>query len=354
MKKKVLFVLAFLLVAAGAAWWWFRAGDNDAADRIVLYGNIDIRDARLAFTEQERLADVRVEEGDRIEPGQVLATLQTNRLHMQWREAQAHEQVRTAVLRRLENGTRTQALEQARANVSAAEARRDNARDELDRLRTTARTGATSARELDAAEARLTIEQALLAVRTNDLSLAVEGPRDESLAEARAALEAARARRRLLEIRLADAVLKAPAAGTVISRVLEPGELATPARPVLVIALRDPKWVRVYLAEPDLGRVPRGMEARVVSDAYPDRTYPGWVGFISPVAEFTPKTVQTTELRTKLVYETRIHVDDPDDELRLGMPVTVTLPATPSPIRPGQRGASPAPAPHGERAAPKN
>ena len=101
--------------------------------------------------------------------------------------------------------------------------------------------------------------------------------------------------------------------------------MATPARPVLTLALTDPIWVRVFVEEPDLGRIKPGMPADVSTDSFPDKVYEGWVGFISPTAEFTPKTVQTEELRTKLVYEVRVFVKNPDGELRLGMPATVRI-----------------------------
>ena len=102
--------------------------------------------------------------------------------------------------------------------------------------------------------------------------------------------------------------------------------MASPQKSVFSLAITDPKWVRAYVAEPDLGKLRTGMTASVVVDSFPDRRFEGWVGFISPVAEFTPKTVQTEELRTSLVYEVRVFVKDPSDQLHLGSPTTVHLP----------------------------
>ncbi len=101
--------------------------------------------------------------------------------------------------------------------------------------------------------------------------------------------------------------------------------MATPQKPVFSLAITDPKWVRAYVSEPDLGKVHPGMAASVSVDSFPDRRFQGWVGFVSPMAEFTPKAVQTEELRTSLVYEVRVFVKDPSDELRLGMPATACL-----------------------------
>ena len=107
--------------------------------------------------------------------------------------------------------------------------------------------------------------------------------------------------------------------------------MASPNQPVVTLALTDPKWVRAYVPEPDLGRINLGMKAKILSDSFPDQSFEGWIGFISPVAEFTPKTVETEDLRTKLVYEVRVFVHDSKDLLRLGMPVTVIVDRTVSP-----------------------
>jgi HlyD family secretion protein len=138
-------------------------------------------------------------------------------------------------------------------------------------------------------------------------------------------LQANRAQLALLRQRLADAQLVAPIDAVVRTRVMEPGEMASPEKPVFSLAVTDPKWVRAYVDEPNLGKVHHGMPAAVAVDSSPDRRFEGWVGFISPVAEFTPKSVQTEELRTSLVYEVRVFVKDPTDVLRLGMPATVYL-----------------------------
>jgi len=142
-------------------------------------------------------------------------------------------------------------------------------------------------------------------------------------------LRAAETQLAFLRQQLADAVLVAPANTVVRTRLMEPGEMSSPQKPVFSLAVTDPKWIRAYVSEPDLGKVHPGMAASVAVDSFPNRRFEGWVGFVSPVAEFTPKTVQTEELRTSLVYEVRVFVKDPGDDLRLGMPATVYLPTEP-------------------------
>jgi HlyD family secretion protein len=160
------------------------------------------------------------------------------------------------------------------------------------------------------------------------LRLILAGPREEDIATAKAQLDAAEADLALLQRQLRDSELIAPTDGVIRSRLMEPGELATPQRPVVSIAIADPKWVRAYVSETDLGRVNVGMRASVSIDSAPDHAIDGSVGFISSTAEFTPKTVQTEELRTSLVYEVRIFVQDAEDRLRLGMPATVRIDTT--------------------------
>jgi len=151
------------------------------------------------------------------------------------------------------------------------------------------------------------------------------GGRVEDIEAARAALSASEATHRLAERRLADADLKAPSDGIILTRVREPGAIVNAGETIYTLSLNSPIWVRTYVSEPDLGRIRPGMTAEVRTDS--GGVYKGQVGFISPVAEFTPKTVETRELRTALVYRLRIIVDNPDGGLRQGMPVTVTLEA---------------------------
>ena len=158
------------------------------------------------------------------------------------------------------------------------------------------------------------------------LRLAQLGPRKEDIAAAEATQQADEAALALTQKQLADATLYAPDDGIIQDRILEPGDMASPQRPVYTLALADPVWVRAYVQGPDLGKIRPGMHAEIASDSYPDKRYQAWLGYISPTAEFTPKSVETTEVRSNLVYQVRIFVCNPQDELRLGMPVTVTIP----------------------------
>ncbi len=324
MKKPI---LGLLLVAAlgAAAWWYFAENPVDASSDLVLYGNVDIRETDLAFNNNEHIHQVLVQEGDRVRKGQLLATLHRSRRQAEVNAAAARVKAREAALARLLAGSRPEEIRQATANVAAADARLADARATYERTRDLSRRQAASAQALDDAQAALNTARANLKVAEAALALAEEGPRAEDIEEARAMLMADKAQLELAEEVLADTELHAPADGVIRNRILQPGDMVSPQTPVLTLALTDPVWVRAYAPETVLGKLVLGTSAVITTDSFPDKQYTGWVGYVSPTAEFTPKNVETTELRTRLVYQVRVFVCNPQGELRLGMPATVTI-----------------------------
>jgi HlyD family secretion protein len=324
-------LLAILIggILLGRIW----ADSKKNSNQIILFGNVDLRRVELAFNNSERIAEVLVEEGDKVSRGQILARLDTSRLKSQAAAMKAELDAQQASVQRLHNGSRPEEIAQAQANVALATADQVNADVQWKRL--TALAGLTSGRaisqqDIDNAKAALDTAQARLAVAQKSLDLATIGPRREDIAQAEALLRFNQAQLDLLERELADADLVSPCDAVVRSRLLEPGEMVSPQKPVFDLSITDPKWIRTYVSERDLGRIHTGMNASISTDSFPGRKFPGWIGFISSVAEFTPKEVQTEELRPGLVYEIRVFAKDPQDEMRLGMPVTVNLDLAPA------------------------
>lgn len=318
-------VLAALALGLGV-WLWRARSREAAADRLVLYGNVDIRQVQLAFNGSERIDRMLVEEGDRVEKGQLVAVLDKRRLQHAADRAAAEVRAQREVLARLEAGSRPEEIRKARAEAEAAAAEAQNARLLYARRKPLAAKDVVSKEQADDARAAAEAAQARLQAAKEALDLAIEGPRREDIAAAKATLQANEAALALAQRELADTELYAPAAGVIRDRLLEPGDMASPQRPVYTLALTAPLWVRTYVPETDLGKIHPGMSASVSSDSFPDKQYRAWIGFISPTAEFTPKSVETTEIRTSLVYQVRVHVCAPQGELRLGMPATVTVP----------------------------
>ncbi len=324
----LLVALAVVAFTGGGYYGWrsYLAPGGEGEATLKLYGNVDIRQVDLAFNAEGKIDAVRVEEGERVEAGQLLARLDDTPYRNLVDAAQARLERSRAQLAELQAGTRPPELARARAAVDAAKAAVEQTGATLDRRRRLLSQGNTSQARFD--EAKRAYEQAKsrLEQRRQELELAERGPREERIAAAKAERAFNDATLALAQDRLDNTELHAPAAGTVLTRIREPGATVGPTAPVLTLALRTPMRVRTYVGEPNLGRVKPGMPVQVTTDSAPDTVYRGHVGFVSPTAEFTPKTVQTEELRTELVYRVRVIVENPDDRLRQGMPVTVTLP----------------------------
>jgi HlyD family secretion protein len=326
MKKRIIPIALVALAAVGLAWWLTHR--HAASNELVLYGNIDLREVDLAFNDSQRVVSVLVREGDTVRKGQVLAQLDTSRLQPQLAQAQAQAAAQRAVVARLHHGSRPEEIAEARANLMLAQADGRQAHDNYQRLEAVFSSSsgrAVSRQEVDDAKAQADVSDARVVVNRQALQLSLIGPRKEDIAQAEAMLDSEEAQAALLQQELADAELRAPLDAVVRSRIAEPGDMASPQKTALTLAITDPKWVRAYVSETELGRVQPGMTAAVEVDSFPGRRFQGWVGFISPEAEFTPKTVQTEDLRSSLVYEIRVFVQDPGDVLRLGMPATVYL-----------------------------
>lgn len=324
---RVFFLLMLILAAAAAAGVWYYDFHRPPPDenRLVLEGNIDVRQVNLSFKVDGRIETLAVDEGDTVEAGQVLATLDKRYFDDELRLARAQRDAQQATVARLEHGSRPEEIAQAAARVSELKAALENARLLYNREKPLADRGSVTRNELDNTKANLDEAEARLKSAEETLRLAELGPRQEDIDAARAQLAAQEATLSQTERRLADAELLAPGRGIILTRAQERGAIVSPGEPVFTLTLSSPVWVRTYVNERDLGRIRPGMSAQITTDSSPDRPYAGHIGFISPTAEFTPKTVETRELRTDLVYRLRVVVDNDDGMLRQGMPVTVTI-----------------------------
>ncbi len=276
MRKKVvvLVLLCIVGIGLGLALGFSLFSPKEDTKVLVLYGNVDIREVDLGFRVFGKVQDVLFDEGDRVKEGDVLATL----------DPIPYEQ---------------QLLESA-ASLAYTEVAFANAEKQFMRRSSAIKSSAISEEDFQNAAAQVEELKA-------------------SVLQAKASLSSAKTS-------CEDTILKAPSNGTLLSRIREPGSILNAGQPVFTLALDSPIWVRAYVSEPDLGKIYPGMKAQIITDTASSPIYEGQIGFISPVAEFTPKNVETTDLRTELVYRIRVVVADPGPGLRQGMPVTVKLP----------------------------
>ncbi|WP_370966003.1 secretion protein HlyD [Enterobacter hormaechei] len=310
MKKPVaiILVVVVLLAAGTGGWLWYQSQQDRG---LTLYGNVDIRTVNMSFRVGGRLASLNVDEGDAIKAGQTLGMLDKAPFENALMQAKAGVSVAQAQYDLMLAGYRDEEISQAAAAVKQAKAAYDYAQNFYNRQQGLWKSRTISANDLENARSSRDQAQATLKSAQDKLSQYRTGNRAQDIAQA--------------ELDLHDTTLIAPSDGTLMTRAVEPGSMLSAGSTVLTLSLTRPVWVRAYIDEPNLGQMQPGRELLLYTDGRPDKPYHGKVGFVSPTAEFTPKTVETPDLRTDLVYRLRIIVTDADDALRQGMPVTVTL-----------------------------
>jgi HlyD family secretion protein len=323
--RQVAALIAIAGLAAAGVTVWLLQQQTATGRALVLYGNVDIREIQAAFNDNGPITRMLVQEGGRVHQGELIAEIDDTRYKAALDQAEGQMRNQEQVLARMLAGSRPEEIAQAKATMDALRVTSRNDKVNYRRAEALARTGAGTVQQRDDTKAVFDAAQQQYEAARQAYILAVKGPRAEDIAAQRAAYEAAQGTVALDRRELADTRLYAPADGIVEDRILEPGDMASPSTPVFTIALTNPLWVRAYVPETELGKVALGMRAAVTTDSFPGRKYRGWVGYLSPTAEFTPKTVESPELRTRLVYQLRVYVCNPGDELRLGMPATVTI-----------------------------
>ena len=325
MKRRRL-LLALAVVAAGLSIWIFLLRPTGTEAGIVAAGTVEARESDLGFRAAGRIDSIFVDEGDRVRQDDLLATLDRRELLATLAVARGRAAAARATLGELTEGFRSEEIEEARALLRGAERRLSDATRDLSRARNLFSDGAISQQALDDRETAVTLAEAEVKRIGERLRLLETGTRVERIAAQRAVLDAAEA-----EVERAEAVLEyasvvAPYNGLVTIRHREPGEIVPTGAPVLTLMDPEDRWVRIYVRADKVGRLSLGQAASVTADAYPDRVYTGRVMFIASEAEFTPRDVQTTEERVKLVYQVKIRIaEDPSFDLKPGLAADVRL-----------------------------
>ncbi|HVP69583.1 MAG TPA: efflux RND transporter periplasmic adaptor subunit [Anaeromyxobacteraceae bacterium] len=292
---------------------------------LLAYGSVEARQVRVASRTGGRVLRVLVDENDAVVPGQPLVEIDVRELEAQRDQARAALGQAVARERLLVHGARREDVVEAEKALAAARARLEQARLDLRRAEELRAGEAIPVAGYDAARTAADLAESDAAARRAELEKVVGGARAEELEEAAAARALAEAALVAAEDRVRDRMLEAPTAGVVIHRMVEPGEVARAATPLLVIAELSRPYLDVYVPEPRLAEARLGAPAEVRVDALPGRSFRGTVSHVAAEAEFTPKNVQTAEQRARLVFRVRVDVDDPGGQLRPGMPGSATF-----------------------------
>ena len=387
MKKIILIVVVIAALGAGGI-LAYRSLHPEVTNRIVISGNIELTQVDIAFKTSGRLIERTVNEGDPVQKGMVIARLdQEQLLHqretaeaalgtaqaqlaesisaLKWQREtmQADMQLRNAdlsaaqsQLQQLKNGSRPQEIQESQAAVAAAQSQYDQAKKDWDRAQTLYKNDDISTSQYDQFHARFEGADANLKQVKEHAGLVQAGPRSETIESASAQVERARASLRvgqanaieskrreqdivarqsdierakaqiaLIDSQMADTIAVSPINGMVLVKAADVGEILAPGTSVVTVGDIEHPWLRAYIREQDLGRVKIGDKVKVTTDSYRDKVYDGHISYISSEAEFTPKQIQTSEERVKLVYRVKIDVDNPRHELKSNMPADAEI-----------------------------
>jgi HlyD family secretion protein len=321
MKKQFAPVVVLILMGAAAAVWWFWSrADAPNDDMIFVSGNIEATEVELSFRISGQIADFSLEEGDSVEAGQVLARLDTDTLEALKSQSRASVAAAQAALDELENGTREEDIEMAKASLEAAKSRLLNAGAEYRRYLPLFESKVISASLYDSKQTAKQVASSDVAKLEEQLRLLQVGPREEAIRKARANLDAAKWELKRIELDLEHSLLQTPISGVILTKSNEIGEVVLPGAGVATVAELDKVRLKGYVAGNMLGKLKLGQKVEITTDTFPGKVYVGRLTFISSKAEFTPKNVQTREERIKQVYRVKITIPNKERELKIGMP----------------------------------
>ena len=326
MKRVIPIVILLAGVIAAGVYYYPRLIKKPApVNQLTLSGNIEAHESLVGFKVPGRIVDLPIEEGQQVEQGALLARLDDADYKQRVSIDEATVRVRDSSLALTLAGTRQQEVKAAQQTMKDAEADLDEKKIDNQRAQQLFVKDEVSAQERDLAATAQKRAEAIFKASQQRYNEAVEGSRKEDIAIAHANLNEAGANLGLSQVNLGYTILRAPFAGVVTVRQAELGEVVSPGSPVITLSDLDHIWLRAYVAETDLGRIHWGQEATITTDTYPGKQYHGRISFISPDAEFTPKSVQTYKERVTLVYRIKIDIDNPNHELKPGMPADTRI-----------------------------
>jgi HlyD family secretion protein len=324
--KRVIPLLLLLAIGGAVVYFhpqWYR---KPVVENVLkLSGNIEAHESLVSFKVTGRIVALPVEEGMTLKSGDLLARLDSDDYRQQVAEDESTLRVRDRQLALGLAGSRTQEIEAARLAVLDAQTDLEQKKKDYARYQALYEKDEIPAQTRDLAATNVTRAQATYDRAQQIYNELVEGTRKEELAVERSNVQQADQNLKMSRIRLAYTVLRAPFNGVVLVRQAELGEVVSPGTPIVTLADLDHLWVRVYVPETDLGKVHWGQAVEVRTDTYPDRIYRGRISFVSSEAEFTPKTVQTEKERVTLVYRVKVDVENPNRELKPGMPADASI-----------------------------
>ena len=323
MKKKLTIALIILLISFISYKIYsniFLKNENN----LTFYGNIDTRTVNVGFRFLGKIENITKDEGEIVKKDEILVKLDTASLEKSLEELNEKIFASKLELSKLQTGYRQEEILEAKAAMEEAIENLNKTKDTYNRQANLFKTKSTSEEnftisQLNYKQALATLDKAkaLYELRKN-------GYRNEDIKIQESNLKSLEIQAEKIKIDLNDSVIKAPVDGVILTRFKEIGAITNAGESILEVAKTDEFWVRAYIDEKNLGNIKPGLKMSIQTDSRSEN-YEGVIGFISPVAEFTPKNIETQELRADLVYSFRVIVKNPDDKIRQGMPVTLKI-----------------------------
>ena len=316
--KKLIFTIFIIFFFSGCF--------NNKNNETKFYGNVDVRTVSLGFRVPGRIESINFEEGQKVQKGDVIASLDDKLYKEYINQINAQIKLQEIKIQKLQKGYRKEEIAKAKATMLQKEVSKNKAQKDLKRAERLFHSKSISEQEYDDVKIAYDNAKALYLYAKSSLELLENGYEKEDVLEAKAQLEYLKAQKEQRKIDLEDTKIYAPTSGTLLTRIYEIGSIVNSSQTVVELAKDDTYWIRSYMSERYLGLIKQGMTANIHTDSHSSKVYKGVVSFISPLAEFTPKSVQTEDLRTDLVYRFRIVLQNHDDKIRQGMPVTIIFP----------------------------
>lgn len=315
-----------IFIISGLILLLFSGCSDKKEQNVKFYGNVDVRTVSLAFQVSGKIDNINFEEGEKVKKGDVIATLDNALYEEYLKQIKAQVEVQKAQIQKLEKGYRKEEIEKARATMEQKKVVMKNRENTFKRNEKLFASKLISEENYDSVKTAYESAKALYSYAKNSLTLLENGYEKEDILSAKAQLSVLESQKNQHQIHLNDTTLYAPSDGLILTRVHEIGSVVNASQIVVEMAKEDMYWVRSYISEKYLGQIKPGMKALIYTDSNREKAYNGTVSFISPLAEFTPKSVQTEDLRTDLVYRFRIVLNSYDDMIKQGMPVTIKFP----------------------------
>ncbi|MFZ5648946.1 MAG: HlyD family secretion protein [Bacillota bacterium] len=323
MKKRIAGIV-ILLVVASASYWGYTRHSTEKTVGIQASGTIEATEVNLSARTPGTLEFVSVKQGEAVKKGQLVARVIRNELAAQKERDSLAVQKAEAQLSDIASGAREQEINEARAAVSTAQANYDKANSDYSRAQALHQGGAISEADLEKAETSLKVAKNQLDSARSRLSLLESGSRPDQIKAAMVELERNRAVLKATEALLEDTNVTSPIDGTVVTRNYEPGEFVPAGAPVVTVADLSDLWIRIYVSTDDLPAVRLGQEVSFTVSGTPE-VFRGTVIEIASKGEFTPKTIQTKQERTNIVYAVKVKIENKSGIFKPGMPADVAI-----------------------------